>query len=92
MFSKGIDVRTGDSHSIINNITRERLNPAKSIVIQEHVWIGKNATVLKGVTVGSHSIIGSNSMVVKDVPVNCIVGGSPAMIIKDNVDWVIERL
>lgn len=92
LFSRGIDIRTGDSHSIIHSITKERLNPAKSIVVGDHVWVGKNVTILKGVNVASNSIIGTGSLVVNDVAQNTLVAGSPAKMLKDNIDWVIERI
>lgn len=92
LFSKEIDIRTGDSHSVIIAGTKSRINPARSVIIEQHVWIGKRVTILKGVTVGSNAIIATNSLVVKDVPSNCIVGGCPARIIKNNVDWLIDRI
>lgn len=38
------------------------------IVIEDDVWIGFNATILKGVRIGKGAIIGSNSVITKDVP------------------------
>jgi len=46
---------------------------AKPITIEDDVWIGFNATILKGVTIGKGSIIGSCAVVTKDVPPNTIV-------------------
>ena len=42
--------------------------------------------VLGPVKVGSNSIIVANAVVTKDVPENVIVGGVPAVIIKDRWD------
>ena len=52
------------------------------MVIGNDVWIGCNATVLRGVTIGNGAVIGANSLVNKDVPPYAIVAGSPAKIIK----------
>jgi acetyltransferase-like isoleucine patch superfamily enzyme len=52
------------------------------IVIEDNVWVGINAVVLKGVTIGQNSIIGANSLVVKDIPANVIAGGNPCQVIK----------
>lgn len=52
------------------------------IVIGNDVLIGKNATVLYGVTIGDGAIITNNSVVTKDIPPFAIVGGVPAQIIK----------
>jgi acetyltransferase-like isoleucine patch superfamily enzyme len=52
------------------------------VVIEDGVWIGEGAVVLKGVTVGKRAVIGANSVVTKDVPPFTVVGGVPARIIK----------
>lgn len=56
--------------------------PSKPIEIQDHVWLGMNVTVLKGVTIGEHSIIGANSVVTKDINPHCIAVGNPCRVIK----------
>jgi len=56
---------------------------ASPIRIKENVWIGANATILKGVTIGINSIVAAGAVVTKDVPDNCIFGGVPAKLIKD---------
>ena len=52
------------------------------IVIEDNVWIGINAVILKGVSIGQNTIIGANSLVVKDIPANVIAGGNPCKVIK----------
>lgn len=52
------------------------------VVIEDNVWIGEFASVLKGVTVGKGSIIGSHCVVTKDVPPYSIVVGNPARVVK----------
>lgn len=54
----------------------------KSILIKKNVWIGAGAIVLPGVTVGENSVVAAGSVVTKDVPMNTVVGGVPARIIK----------
>jgi acetyltransferase-like isoleucine patch superfamily enzyme len=54
----------------------------KPIVIKRNVWIGAGAIILPGVTVGENSIVAAGSVVTKDVPMNTVVGGVPARIIK----------
>ena len=56
------------------------------ITIEDDVWIGSGATILKGVTVGHGSIIGAHSLVTKDVPPMTIVGGAPAKVIREITD------
>ena len=50
----------------------------RPIQIEDNVWIGFNATILKGVTLGKGAIIGACSVVTHDVPPYTIVVGNPA--------------
>lgn len=54
----------------------------KKIVIRSNVWIGSGSIILPGIIIGNNSVIGAGSIVTKDVPVNSLVYGSPARIIK----------
>lgn len=57
------------------------------IVIGNHVWIGTRVTVLKGVTIGDGAVIAAGSIVNKNVPPHTLVGGIPAKILRENVEW-----
>src|SRR5690606_36153360 len=52
------------------------------IVIENDVWIGKNAIVLPGVTIHNGAIVAAGGVVTKDVPPYAIVGGVPTKIIR----------
>ena len=54
------------------------------VVIGNHVWLGMNCVVMKGVTIGDNVIIGANSVVTKDIPSNTIAAGIPCKVIKEN--------
>lgn len=92
MFSSGIKLLTGDSHSILDVQSSKRINYAQNIKISSHVWIGTDVIVLKGVEIGTNTIIGSRSIVTKKYGSNLIVAGSPARIIKEQVTWDRERI
>lgn len=88
LFSANIKFRTGDSHIVLDAISRERTNTSKNIVLGEHVWVGNSVIVLKGADIGDHSIIAIGSVVPgKKYPSNSVVGGNPAKVLKQNVDW-----
>lgn len=78
-----VAIQDYDEHIVL----KEGYEPSKPIHIGNHVWISKNATILKGVTIGDHSIIAAGAVVTKDVPPHCLVGGVPAKIIERDVDW-----
>lgn len=53
------------------------------IVIEDNVWIGEYAAVLKGVTIGEGAIVASHAVVTEDVPPYTIVAGNPARVVKE---------
>lgn len=55
--------------------------PRQPVVIEENVWIGPNATLLKGVRIGSGAFIEAGSLVTRDVPPGARVLGNPAQIV-----------
>lgn len=52
------------------------------VIIEDKVWIGFNAIILKGVTIGEGAVIAAGAVVTKDVLPYTIVGGNPACLIK----------
>lgn len=49
------------------------------IQIEDDVWIGFGASVMKGVNIGRGAIVAARSLVLKDVAAGDIVAGSPAV-------------
>jgi len=54
---------------------------SKPVTIEDDVFIGMQALILKGVTLGRGSVIGAGSVVTKDVPAGSIVAGNPAKVV-----------
>jgi acetyltransferase-like isoleucine patch superfamily enzyme len=52
------------------------------VVIEDDVWIGAGAILLKGITIGKGSVIGAGSVVTKDIPPYSIAVGAPCKAIK----------
>ena len=93
MFSYDIDVRTGDSHSVIVSEENKRTNYAENISFGDHVWVASHCVILKGSIIGSNSIIGTRSVVTKPFPQDgVVVAGNPAKIIKEGINWKRERV
>ena len=79
--SQNVIIRDSDVHSICGQTNHA------PIIIGNHVWIGTNAIILKGVTIGDGAVIAAGAVVTSDVPANCIAAGNPARVIKENVQW-----
>lgn len=52
------------------------------VLIGSNVWLGVNATVLKGVRIGENSVIGAGSVVTSDIPADVVAGGIPCRAIR----------
>ncbi len=100
LFSFGIVVRTADPHLIYDARTTERINPSRSVLIGDHVWVGQSAMLLKGSQVGSGAIVAGGAIVSnKEVPSNSVFAGNPGKVIKREIffhsasvhNWTVEH-
>lgn len=53
------------------------------VLIEDDVWIGCNAVILKGVTIGRGAVIGAGSIVTHDVPPYAVAAGNPARVVRE---------
>jgi acetyltransferase-like isoleucine patch superfamily enzyme len=53
----------------------------RPVIIEDDVWIGPSATILKGVRIGAGSFIEAGAVVARDVPAHTRVIGNPAQFI-----------
>lgn len=91
LFSGGVHVRTGDSHAV-TDLDGVRINYSADICIADHVWIGRNVTILKGVSIAESCVVGASAVVTKqfDEP-HCAIAGNPARVVRHDIDWRTER-
>jgi acetyltransferase-like isoleucine patch superfamily enzyme len=86
LLAGGVSVRDLDGHPVDAERRRagEPTPPAgvRPVVIEDDVWIGATAIILKGVTIGARSIVGAGAVVSRYVPPDCVVAGNPARIVK----------
>ena len=86
-FGCNIELDTADGHTIYST-DGEILNTPKDITIGDHVWLCKNVSVLKGAKIPNNSVIAKGSIVTKQFEKeNVILAGTPAKIIKTNINW-----
>ena len=60
------------------------------VIIEDDVWVGAKAIILRGVKIGRGSIIAAGAVVTKNVPPYSIVGGTPSRIIKFR--WEVDEI
>ena len=89
VISERVVLRDSDNHSIqdMEAISSDESAVTAPIVIGDHVWVGMNTIVLKGVTIGEGAVVAAGSVVNKDVPPHCLVAGVPAKVVKTDITW-----
>src|SRR5262245_17540533 len=53
----------------------------RPVIIEDDVWIGPNATILKGVRVGAGAFVEAGTLVTRNVPAGMRVIGNPAQVV-----------
>jgi len=95
LISHGVNIHDNDSHSLSAHERHDRFKEkmiygkqlvyenkkSGPIVIEDDVWIGFNATLLKGVTVGRGAVIGAGAVITKDVAPYSVVVGNPQRVV-----------
>ena len=71
-------IMDSDFHPLPGQL-KEKVAP---ITIEDNVWIGCRAIILKGVTIGHDAVVGAGSVVSKNVEACTVVAGNPARTIK----------
>lgn len=95
LIAGGVTVADSDFHPIapaarladtialspLGNRSHRPFISTKPVVIEDDVWIGFNATVLKGVRIGAGAMVAPGALVIEDVPPMSEVAGNPARIV-----------
>lgn len=84
LVGSGVLISDNDSHPLLASERHDNTKIAvKPIVIEDDVFIGARAIILKGVTIGKGAVVGAGAVVSADVEPYTIVAGNPAKKIKD---------
>jgi acetyltransferase-like isoleucine patch superfamily enzyme len=84
--ARGVFIFDSDHHPIFN-AEGSRINEAKEVVIDDHVWIGLKSSVMKGSHIESGTVISAHSLVSGNIPGNCIVATAPARPVMKDITW-----
>lgn len=87
LLAGGVTIADYDGHPLAAAPRREGgTSPAEDVrpvILEDDVWVGNGAVILKGVTVRARSVIGARAVVTRDVAADSVVAGNPARIVKD---------
>lgn len=86
MFGPNVTIIGGNHNTSVvgkfmYDVHDKRPEDDQDVIIEDDVWVGAGATVLKGVRLGRGSIVAAGAVVNRDVLPYTIVGGIPAKII-----------
>ena len=59
----------------------------RAVIIEDRVWIGAGAKILKGVRIGHDSVVAAGAIVTKSCPPRSLLAGVPARRIKEISGW-----
>ena len=78
-----------DSHNIYRYGDKDVINKPRKIKIGNHVWIGADVKILKGVSIADNNIIGMGSIITQSIDKENVVIGNKieTKILKENIEW-----
>ena len=80
---------SGPNNEILKSIFPSHREP---VVIGDLCWIGASAIIMPGVTLGKACVVGANSYVTKSFDDYCVIGGTPAKLIRKLTEEEIEKI
>jgi len=80
LIGAGTVIYDSDFHTL-DPVRRREPGKAVPVTIEDNVWIGRGATILKGVRISRDAVIGARCVVTKDVAAGQIVAGNPMRVV-----------
>ncbi|MBR9804322.1 acyltransferase [bacterium] len=76
-------IRDSDNHSLEGKTG----STAEAVTIGKRCWIASRSVILKGVSLGDGCVVAAGSIVTRSFPPRTLIGGVPARVIRENVEW-----
>jgi len=84
-------LQCNDPHLMTDLRNGEPLNGnRKRMYLGRHVLVNRRALLMPGVRIGDGAIIAAGALVAADVAPNTLVGGAPAVVLREQVGWARE--
>jgi maltose O-acetyltransferase len=95
MFGPEVMILAGDHNTSVvgqfmYDVSWKRPEDDRDVTIDDDVWIGSRAIILRGVVVGRGAIVAAGAVVTKNVPPYSMVGGVPARVLKFR--WDVDTI
>lgn len=71
-------IMDSDGHALAPELRHQSAGISGIVSIEDNVWIGSRAIILKGVTLGAGCVVGAGAIVTRSVPPRTVVAGNPA--------------
>lgn len=83
IFSGGVLIQSADQHALVSLESGEILNKMLRVTtLVDHVWLGRNTTLMPDVEVKSGSVIGTDAILTSNIPQCSIAVGVPSKVVK----------
>ncbi|HEX7975754.1 MAG TPA: acyltransferase [Anaerolineales bacterium] len=98
MFGPNVTIMGGNHNTSVLgqfmfDVKVKRPEDDQLVVIEDDVWVGAGAIILKGVCLGRGCIVAAGAVVTKDIPPYCVAAGVPAKprFVRFDVDAILAH-
>lgn len=82
VIASGVNIIDSNGHEVYSLDRTSGTDEPSPIIIGNNVWIGVNATILKGTNIDDNCVVSAGSVVKGVFPSNSIIQGNPAKVVK----------